>query len=329
MPSVLESLAFLTGIATVGCTAAAALFSSLARSFSSRASALKAEGQSEASGETIAALERAADRTGHVASLCTAAAAGFGCILFWASSNVAEMKEEGRNRFETESKTKIKASEEGTAKALAGVAIAKENTSRLEVEAARLREQATAAEAKIKSAEARAAEANERSARAGEGTAKALVEVAIAKENTSRLEIDAANLRERAARAEKELVEVQGQIQPRRLTLEQQTRLLRIFEGIPKGAIVVDTVLGDGEALLFGGQIRDILKVSGWGDVHLTRSMYTGNPIGLSILYGGKQTIALPLADAFASVGIKAKLSRVPQAPEDAVKILIGMKPYP
>ncbi|NOU11406.1 MAG: hypothetical protein HOO98_15515, partial [Nitrospira sp.] len=166
MPSVLESLAFLTGIATVGCTAAAALFSSLARSFSSRASALKAEGQSEASGETIAALERAADRTGHVASLCTAAAAGFGCILFWASSNVAEMKEEGRNRFETES-TKIKASEEGTAKALAGVAIAKENTSRLEVEAARLREQATAAEAKIKSAEARAAEANERAARAG------------------------------------------------------------------------------------------------------------------------------------------------------------------
>ena len=202
IPSVLESLAFWTGIAAVGCTAAAALFGCLARSFPSRASTLRTEGTGTASAETIAALEKPADWTGRATVFCTAAAAGFGCLVFLFSSNVAEMKDEARSRFETESKTKMKNAEEGTAQALAEAATAKENMSRLEVEAARLREQAAIAEAKIKGAEVRAAEANERSAKAGEGTAKALAEAASAKENTSRLEVEAARLREQATAAE-------------------------------------------------------------------------------------------------------------------------------
>ena len=321
---------------TVWFTALAALSGCFARWFSSRVSALKGENRihfdaesAKASTETASSLEWSADWTGKAAVGFTAAAALAGSLSWFFSWNVNAMNEDARSRFEMESKAKIKAAAEGTATALAEAAAAKENTSKLEVEAARLHEQAAIAEAKIKGAEARAAEANERSAKAGEGTAKALAEVAAAKENTSRLEVEAANLRMRAARAEKELIEVQGQIQPRRLTLDQQTRLLRALERVPKGSIVVDTVMGDGEALMFAGQIRDILKVAGWGDVHLTRSMYTGNPIGLSILYEDKPSIAIPLADAFDSVGIKTKLSRVPQAPEGAVMILVGMKPYP
>lgn len=265
--------------------------------------------------ETIPTHEHHAEWMGKATVWCTAAAALCGCFSWWFSSTVSEMKERARMHFETEHAEKMKVAESEVVKARQETAKALAETARNEL--------------MIETAEAQIAEAKKEAARAGEGTAKALAEVAVAKENTSRLEVEAANLRERAARAEKELIEVQGQIQPRRLTLEQQTRLLRAFELAPKGSIVVDTVMGDGEALMFAGQIRDILKVSGWGDVHLTRSTYTGNPIGLSILYGDKPSIAIPLADAFDSIGIKTKLSRVPQAPEDAVKILVGMKPYP
>lgn len=331
-----ELLSYWIGILTVGCTAAAAVFGSLSRSFSSRVNALKEEMRtrptSQSQGiwlETIPSLERAEDKTGKAAVLFTAAAAVCGCLFWWFSSNVSEMKEEARIRFEREFDLKIEAAKQGTAYALAEAANARKDTVKLEVEAARLREQAALTESKIKAAEARVAEANERSAKAGEGTAKALAEAASAKENTSRLDVEAASLREQAARAEKELIEVQERIKSRRVTNEQRTRLLQALKSSPKGSIVVDTVMGDGEALMFAGQIRDILRESGWGDVHLTRTMYTGNPIGLSILYGGKPSIAIPLADAFDSVGIKTKLSSVPQAPEGAVKILVGMKPNP
>jgi hypothetical protein len=221
---------------------------------------------------------------------------------------------------------------EGTAKALAGVAIAKENTSRLEVEAARLREQATAAEAKIKSAEARAAEANERSARAGEGTAKALVEVAIAKENTSRLEIDAANLRERAARAEKELIEVQDRIKPRRITDPQRTRLIQALKPLPKGPISITTPMGDGEARILAGQIQEIFKASGWGDVHISQALFNRPMIGVMIQLHDVENIplfAVPLLQAFHDNDVSKTLAYNPEVPEGKIDILVGMKPNP
>ncbi len=240
------------------------------------------------------------------------------------------MNEDARSRFEMESKAKIKASEEGTAKALAEAASAKENTSRLDVEAARLREQATIAEVKIKGAEVRAAEANERSAKAGEGTAKALAEAASAKGNTSRLEGEAANLRERAARAEKELIEVQERIKPRRITDTQRAKLIQALKPVPKGPIGLTTTMGDGEARMLAGQIQAILKAAGWEDVHISQALFNKPMVGVMIEFHDLNKIppfAVPLLDAFYSNDISKTLVYNSEVPEGKIIIIVGMKP--
>lgn len=216
--SSLESLAFWTGVLTVGCTAFAALSGCFARWFTSQVRALKKETQihfdvesATAAAETVALLEWSANWAGRSTVGFTAAAAFFGCFSWWFSSTVSEMQKEANSRFERESDLKIEAAKQGTAKALAESATAKENTGKLEIEAARLREQASVAESKIKAAEARVAEANERSVKASEGTAKALAEAATAKEHTSKLEVEAARLLEQAAIAEAKIKGTEAQ----------------------------------------------------------------------------------------------------------------------
>jgi hypothetical protein len=321
-----ELFSYWTGILTVGCTAAAAVFGSLSRSFYSRVSALKEEMRIRPTNqstsiwiETIPSLKRAADSTGKAAVWLTAAAAACGCLYWWFSSNVTEVKEEARIRFERESAMKIEAAEQGTAHALAEAANARKDTAKLEVEAARLHEQAALAESKIKAAEVRAAEANERSAMASEGTAKALAEASSAKENTTRLEIESANLRERAARAEKELIEVQDRIKPRRITDAQRARLIQALKPVPKGPIGITTTIGDGEARILAGQIQALLKASGWEDVHISQALFKKPMIGVMIELhdlGNIPLFAVPLLNAFHSNDISKTLAYNSEVPE-------------
>jgi hypothetical protein len=151
IPYALESLAFWTGIAAVGCTAVGALFGCLSWLFSSKINSLKAEMnsaekmQAKALDETIPYLQRSADWTGKTTVILTAAGALFGCLSWWFSSTVSEMKEEARVRFETEYAAKMKVAENEvskarreTSKALMDAAAADERSAKLEVEAAGL-----------------------------------------------------------------------------------------------------------------------------------------------------------------------------------------------
>jgi hypothetical protein len=179
-------------------------------------------------------------------------------------------------------------------------------------------------------AEARSEDAKEKAARAGEGTAKALAEAAAANERAGKLEVEAAHQRDRAARAERDLVEVQNRIRPRRITDAQRTQLVQVLMQSPKGAVRIDVVLGDGEALIFARQIKEILTASGWTNVHLSQSVYTGSPVGLSIIVRDGSNVPLfaaALMEAFTSVGLIVHASHNEALPEETVKILVGMKP--
>ena len=171
-------------------------------------------------------------------------------------------------------------------------------------------------DAEIKSATARAAEADVRAAE----TMK----------SARGLEIEIAQQRQRAARAEKDLVEIQERIRPRLITDAQRALLIQALTKSPKGSVRIDTVIGDGEALIFARQIKEILKASGWTDVHLSHSIYTGSPVGLSMtVRDGNKTplFAVALAEAIESIGIPVKRGYNSEIPEETIKILVGMKP--
>jgi hypothetical protein len=144
------------------------------------------------------------------------------------------------------------------------------------------------------------------------------------------VEVEEAHARERAAKAEKDLLEIQEQIKPRRITDEQRNRLFKLFTGSSKGPVRINVVLGDGEALYFAKQFQDILKKSGWTDVHVSQSVRTGSPVGITMVVkdGNKDPVfAQVLLDAFSLIRLEVKRSYQPTFPDETVGILVGMKP--
>jgi hypothetical protein len=355
--SALDSWAFWTGLATVGFTAAAGVLGCLAAWFSSNVdsmlkewSAAKVDAprrlvasdlqsdivdspaleRSIVPSESIAARQRSADWTRKATVVCTAVAAVFGCLSWWFSFTVSGMKEEARIRFETEHETKMKFAELEVSKAREGTAAATERASRLEVDAASLRERTTRSEYKIKAAEAQAEEAKKEAARAGEGTVKALAETAASKERTLKLEVEAAALRERAARAEMELMKVQSRITPRHIPDNERSRLVEILKSIHKGPISIKCLLGDQESRMFATQIRDALKEAGWTDVGFHLSVFDKTMTGVELRFKDRTKIpdfGMLLAHALDSVGIALNLGIHPQVAEGEVEIVIGAKP--
>jgi hypothetical protein len=101
-------------------------------------------------------------------------------------------------------------------------------------------------------------------AQAGAVAAKAGADAAAANVRSKLLEIEAGKQRERAAKAEKELLELQQRLAPRRLTAEQQRTLaskLRPFSGA-RGNFVVSG--DDVEITSLSNQILASFKDAGW-----------------------------------------------------------------
>lgn len=170
----------------------------------------------------------------------------------------------------------------------------------------------------IASADARAADANRKAAEASEGTAKAL----LATEEQ----------RERAAKAEKDLLEVQQKLRPRTISVDQRTRLVAILSVSPKGPVHITCILGDGEGLAFAQQINDLLRSVGWTveDGGVSQAAFTGNPVGLVILVHSASSApphAIVLQQAFAAVGIPLGGTEKTALAEGSVEIIVGAKP--
>jgi hypothetical protein len=340
--SALESFAFWTGIATVGFTLFGALCGGLYVWFSSKINSLKTEmnlaeeSKTKALTEAISRLQQPADWTGTISVGFTAAGAFFGCLSWWFSSALSDMKEEARVRFETEYAAKLKGAEreviqahQETAKALADAAAANERTGTLEVKAANLRERAARAEYMMKAAEAQSEESRKEAARAGEGTANALAETAATKKRASKLEVEAAALRERAARAENELTKVKERIKRRTISEAQRARLLQDLKPIPKGPAKIIAVMGDEEAGRFARQIADILKEAGWDDARVSRGIFRGSINSFEIRIRDREKapmFALQIAQAFDSVRFEPIIVVDRSVAEGAVEIVVGMK---
>lgn len=170
--------------------------------------------------------------------------------------------------------------------------------------------------AEIQSASARAAEADARAAEAVR--------------SLRGLEIELVRQRERAARAEKELVEIQERLKPRRITDAQRGLLIQALQKSPKGPLTIATPIGDAEAQMFARQIREILESSGWKGVRFTQNLFKGTPVGLSVNVRDGNKVPLfaeMLRQAFESSGTPIYEAYNPELTDETVQLLVGMKP--
>ncbi|HXI39415.1 MAG TPA: hypothetical protein VNH83_05530, partial [Bryobacteraceae bacterium] len=100
-----------------------------------------------------------------------------------------------------------------------------------DLEIGNLKLRSNTAEAGIAAAHTEAANATKRAA---EATAA-----------QKRVETDLAKQQEKTAAAERELLQLQRRMEPRRISADQRARLIRLLAGGPKGKVDIGCVLGD------------------------------------------------------------------------------------
>jgi hypothetical protein len=165
-----------------------------------------------------------------------------------------------------------------------------------------------------------------------------------------RVETDLAKQQERAATAEKELLELQERIKPRRLTDKQSTDFVNELKTLPNSAINLGYTAGGGdECFNFLKQLMPLFREAQWKTPEDTRSVTNHldiQVIGVGILVPGppgtdpakrlpqKSFIQLTptlitLRSAFKGVGIDVQFISWYPREDNIPELVIGSKPEP
>jgi hypothetical protein len=136
--------------------------------------------------------------------------------------------------------------------------------------------------------------------------------------------------RERAAKVEKELLEVQERIKPRRLTSTQRAKLADKLSKGEKGTLDVLHLSGNVESQDFATDIVEVLVATGWTIKRGGIEVIGNIPIGLKIdLHDDKQipqasSLQLALESAL-ELSVQARLR--PTSPANTFVLIVGSKP--
>ena len=95
-------------------------------------------------------------------------------------------------------------------------------------------------------------------------TVKANEEAARAHERTTMLDLELEQQRERAANAEKQLLELRERLAPRTLNTQQQANITQKAKAFTKHKINIITPADDVEIINVGNKIIDALQAAGW-----------------------------------------------------------------
>jgi hypothetical protein len=147
------------------------------------------------------------------------------------------------------------------------------------------------------------------------------------------VQIELARQEEKAAIAEKQLAELKEALRPRSLTEGQHAALVELLSGDPKGPVIVECVLGDGEGKAFATQIAAAMKEAGWTDGGVDEVSYmNGDPEGLEIAVSKADSAPAYIAhirSAFRLVGIPMEGIADAGIAEGVVRIIVGHKSVP
>jgi hypothetical protein len=111
-----------------------------------------------------------------------------------------------------------------------------------------------------------------------------------AKAAQQRVEIDLGRQQERAATAEKDLIQLRESIKDRHITPDQKVLLIRTLKETPKGKVEIRCPVGNPEARNLGLELVEVFKAGGWGVVFNDRVLMVPSPVGFKLWVHSEQS---------------------------------------
>lgn len=188
-----------------------------------------------------------------------------------------------------------------------------------------------------KDADARIAEARQGVAKLENDNLRLRAEVATlqkdaadAKAAQQKVEVELAKQQERAARAERELLQLKESLKDRKISTEQREKLIGLLTNSPKGPTEVWWVTGVSDSYAVAFQIQEILRTSGWPSPEERMAASTMNAAGMFIACRDFRFVPQhmgSIGQAFHSVGMPLTHFPEPDTPDGVVRIYVGHKP--
>lgn len=148
---------------------------------------------------------------------------------------------------------------------------------------------------------------------------------------TAKQEIEIARQQAENARQQAEII--LDRHQPRKLTPEQQEKLIQILKSSEKGMVYLQVPMDDREAMTFAENLDTLFKSSGWKTDGIGVGGYGSDTVGLYVEAYNKVETLPPFADNFVkalkSAGLpvqeKITITKEPNA-NNGISLLIGHK---
>lgn len=148
----------------------------------------------------------------------------------------------------------------------------------------------------------------------------------------------------RAADAERQLIELQERIKPRRLSAEQRTAFVRALKEMPNGTVRIGHTSGSAdEGILLAQQILPLFKEAGWvapGPSGMTQRLDI-QVTGIGVLIRQAPNLHIPagqvrltpvllaLQKAFRGAGMEIQFIDYHPENDDIPEVIVGSKPEP
>jgi len=150
--------------------------------------------------------------------------------------------------------------------------------------------------------------------------------------NVAILQKDASEQQERAATAEKDLLELREKIKDRHLSDKQKTDLIAALKAGPKGSLILECLGGPPEICSFADEISHVLTSAGWTIKEFRRGvlMIGGTVTGFSVKVRSVEKQpqrAGFLQKTLVNAGLPTQGELMPGMAEDDVILIIGNKP--
>lgn len=153
------------------------------------------------------------------------------------------------------------------------------------------------------------------------------------------LETSAAKQQERAAVAEKNLLELQQRVKDRHLSGEQKILLAKRLKGSAKGQLEIRCLVGNPEGRNFAVEIMDVFAANGWQVTLNDRVLITPTPVGIKVWTHSDNThesasgeIEAPeritsILKAFEDAHLVIEPQSSPDIQKGSLALIVGFKP--
>jgi len=134
---------------------------------------------------------------------------------------------------------------------------------------------------------------------------------------------------ERAAMAERELLQLRQSLKDRSISLDQRQKLINSLKNAPRGPVEIWWLTGESDSYSLALQIQATFEAAGWAKPP-ERLAVGGSGVGLFIAMHDTSkppTHAVAIQQAFNSVGITLTGLGNSEVPAGMVQIYIGQKP--